>query len=707
MASSSKYIKLHQDVLLEWVYDTNNLKQDDYQVVQDLVVDKRGYMSKTGLNRVENTIIPIDPVIRKYAKVDPSKYNYLKLESYSTSYVQFDKLRIHLPTTYSFADSGYIGLHMRIYTYDYDNKKVVDFSSMLYDDTSIGSDSNIVLNEEFLYDEQNWGKYLTFDIPSIDAVSKQRTSTVGTDLPLSNSINLNLTQSKGISTTSPIFIEFTFVVSRQEILGNTYYHMSDLFTKSISKVPEYLNLASNISQAIDGDYFEIYGSYGGSNESMDEFVDELKAKGRKVRIEYEVTLFEENILMNTQTFTVTENFTKKLWYRPVLSFTNTTASIDVTMKVIDLVDSSQIDRLSSISLTTDVFKYGKLMTRINLDNAWKPKIYNKKATSGAIEIPSQATDISLTKVNYPVISDRIDILVSSSPSSSSKYKPMGLAEIIINPFGNIVKFNIASDVDARGNATPYNLTKITENSQITLSFKNDVDMFEKNMWQETDLNDFENGIVVFKIDQQDLQTIKKIGLKNKNFYITIKSEKTGVRSLLYSGKWVNFEDVTFLNTTTNETTGFDFGDFTDLGLSAEELQSLLDSAGGLGSGTNLNNPNTNALVFLKSDANVKIFEDYLNSIQVNIHIKKPGGNSNSLTFLYFLLNVSPATIEDIKINENVTEVISLPFCLGSDIGGGSNVNLTDIKNRVLDFNCANADLLKTQANSQNNPTQSP
>ena len=163
MARSNKYLKLHQDILLEWIYDTENLVSETYQVVQNLSTDRRGYISQLGLNKFENTVFPIDEVIKKYAKVDGSKYNFLKFETYSTPYTQFDKLKIYLPTSYSFSDSGYIGFYVRVWTYDYTNKKQIDLSSYLYDDTA--SDQDLNLNEDFYFDEQVWGKYLTYSVP--------------------------------------------------------------------------------------------------------------------------------------------------------------------------------------------------------------------------------------------------------------------------------------------------------------------------------------------------------------------------------------------------------------------------------------------------------------------------------------------------------------------------------------------------------------
>lgn len=701
MAKSSKFIKIHKNVLLEWIYDSDNLKTDDYQVITDLIYNKRGYISKSGLNVIKNTVFAVDPIIKKYAKVDINKYNHLKIENYTTSYIQFDKLRLHLPTTYSFLDNGYIGLFIRIYTYDYNNKNIIELSSFLYDDTEVDSDKILVLNQEFFYDEQSWGKYISYDIPSVDAVSKQRTSTVSTNLPITNSINFNLTKGVGLSQESPIFAEFSFVVSKETILGNTYYYLSDVFKKSIAKTPEYMDLAANIVESKDGDYFEIYGSYGGSNENMDQFISEITAKGRKVKIEYEVSLYEENILMSTQKFIVEDNFTKKIWYRPVLSFTNTTASIDVTMRVIDLVDNSTIERFASISLTTQVLKYGKILTRLNMDNVFKPKIYNLKASNQTpVLSTNQVQNIEITKVNYPVISDRINILVSSSPSTTSSYKPMGLAEIVINPFGSIIKFNIASAIDNNGNVTPYDLTKITENSTITLSFKTDTEFLEKDIWYETDQNDFENGVIVFKIDQSDVPLIKRMGKSNQNFYLTIKSNKTGVRSLLYSGKWLDFEKMTFIDTKT-DSTGIDYGDFTDFGVSSQQLQQVLNNISNIGTTSTISSPNSNLIIFLKSDANVGVFEDYLKGLGANIYLKKPAGNSNTLSYFYFLLNVSPAVIEDIKIQPAVSEAIPIPFCIGANTTGTSSVNLQSIRDRVLGFNCAIADRINQQQQQNN------
>jgi len=690
-ATESKYITLAKNILLEYVYDEDNLKQEDYHIINNLNIDEKGYCSKTGQNKLENQVFPIDPVVKKYAKVDQDKYNYLKIGNFQTSYVHFDKVRLHLPTTYSFVGNDYIGLYVKIYAFDYINKKTVNLASYLYDDTEVGADKNFVFNEEFMYDQQQWGKYLTFDIPSVYEVSRQRTNSIDSNLPTTNSVNINLSN-YGLNQETPIFFDFSWVISRQELLGSTYYFFSDLKTKSIANKPEYQTLGVQVEESSDGDYFEIYGTYNQSNESLDDWVDEMTTKGRKMKIEYQITLYEENILTNQQVFTVIENFTKKILYRPIITFSNTVASINVEMKVIDLFDNSQIIKFASIGLKNNIFKYGRTLNRINIDNAYKPKIYNQKVLSIGSDGPSQnIPDIDLTKVNFPVIVDRIKVLTSASPSNGTEYKGMGLSEIIINPFGAVLKFDIAADIDNDGVVTPYDLTKITENSTVTLSFKDETNFIEKDIWQQTDENNFELGTILFKIDEGDLPSLKAIYKNNKNFYLTIKGDKTGVRTLLYSGKFVFFEDISFLNSSGSGTnslgTNFDYNDFSDLGLSKEEINNLLNDDVTSGGDTN-----KNLFIFLNNDAITSVFETYLSSINADIYFSQAGGNDTCLTFMYFILNVTPALITDIKIRPEVMKVVEMEFCLGKGKTGTGVINIDDINASITSFNCANTQL---------------
>jgi hypothetical protein len=133
---------------------------------------------------------------------------------------------------------------------------------------------------------------------------------------------------------------------------------------------------------------------------------------------------------------------------------------------------------------------------------------------------------------------------------------MGLLNIIITPFDNIIQFRLAqipSTSSGSANAfEKYDLSTILNNAEIILTFKSDTESIDKSIYKETD-NDYKNGIINFKIVENDLATLKKIYSKGyTNFYLTIVSNK--VKTLLYSGTFSFYEDITFVNNSTTSVT---------------------------------------------------------------------------------------------------------------------------------------------------------
>jgi hypothetical protein len=547
--AQSKYIKVDKNVLLEYIYDSTNLITENYSVISNLNEGTRSFISTTTNNLITNNVFYIDRVIRKLTKYDLSNYNFLQKQDYNTPAIKYDKIRLHFPVSFTF--SGYYGFYLNTNALGYTNKLKYDLSNFIFDYTDGATSSLLKLETTFLYDEQLWGKYIDIVIPSTNAVSSQRYVDSTQNIPLVNSINKNLTNSNGLSYTSPVFIGFSFIYQIETVFGRTYYYINDLFKTSVTSIPEYETLAVNIEESTQGDYFEIYGSYNNSNENLDDFIAELKAKGKgSIRIDYIVSLFEENLLVRTQTFTVYENFSEKLLYRPVISTSNTTAAIDVEMRVVDLVDESVVSRYTSIGLTNELFKYGRNLTRINLDNAYKPKIYVPR--QGNISINQSANsnpDINITKVNYPLLYDKYKILVGASNADGSGFKSNGLLNIVITPFDNVMKFYIAKSINNDGSIVPFDLTDMLTNATMLIAFRSESDYMEKEIWYEAggqNGNDYKNGIIVFKVNETDINTIKKIKNNNNNFYLILKSLSN--RTLFYSGKFNLYEKLTFIET---------------------------------------------------------------------------------------------------------------------------------------------------------------
>ena len=133
--------KLHRDVLLEWGYDKTNLILEPYRIIKnskDLINSYEAFESTITNNSEDNQFFVLDATLGKYAKVDTSstakgkKYNFLSFSDYIyPTPTRHDRARIYFPANYNFGE--YQGIYLRIYTYDYQNKKFFDLSNFFFD----------------------------------------------------------------------------------------------------------------------------------------------------------------------------------------------------------------------------------------------------------------------------------------------------------------------------------------------------------------------------------------------------------------------------------------------------------------------------------------------------------------------------------------------------------------------------------------------
>lgn len=566
-------MKINPNVLMEWIFDNQYYVSENYKVITNINQNKkRSFLSTTSLNTKQNNLFQLDSVLRKYTIVNTSKYNFLQEQNYSSSPVPYDKIRVYLPTSFNFTFLGYVGLYLKIFAYGFENKNIYELSNIFFDATINSTSGQTQLAIPFIYDGQEWGKYYDFQIPSIDFLSNQRITSNTQNIVIPNTINANLTSNEGLSQTGPIFVDFAFLTSKEITLGTTYYYASSTSRISFAKAPEYDTLGVVIQESSQGDYFEIYGTYGQSNENLDNFIREVENKGRRVRIEYDIYLYEENIQTNKQTVVVTggenDDFTKEILYRPILTFSNTTAAIKVEMRVIDLVDMSTISRFATIGLDQNVQKYGKSLLSINVQNMNKLKIYNAKPEEIVLgkDYFSGNVTSEIIKVPYPQLIEVGNIMVNSPTSAqigNTSYKGMGLLNIVITPFDNIIQFRFAK-VNTESKFEIYDLSDILNNSNLMLVFKSETELVEKSIYNEAD-NDYKNGVVNFKIVENDLNIIKKIYDSGfKNFYLTLSSKpiklydsmspsvdtSSKVKTLLYSGTFSFYNDIKFIETQT-------------------------------------------------------------------------------------------------------------------------------------------------------------
>ena len=555
MSTFSKRIKINPNVLLEYVYDDTNFKLDDYKVLTNLKESSKSYLSTTGLNTPDNSLFMVDAILDKYSVVDVTNFNFLRLQNYSTSLSLYDTVKLYFPSGFDFYDD-YLGFYVNTYAHGYENNTKYSLSNFFYTKDNTNAINIFDLPRPFLFDSKYWVRSIEYDIPSLFNISNQRIITNTINEPNPNSINQNLSYGEGLSTNSPIFFDFGFITSSQSVLGVDYYYMGDLASFTIPQSPEYNEVGIVVKESTQGDYFEIYGTYMGSNENMDEFAYNEEVKGEKIELDYVIHLYEENILTTNQTFEVSENFTQKILYRPIIQFSNTTAAIDVEMRIVNRVDGSYTSKFGSVGITNSINKYGRTLTRLNMETGVvNSEIFNVKFKNIMQGGAGNDNTLDLVKIPYPVMIDKYRILTKSTNASptTNDYVPNGLLEIVLTSFDTTINFNIAQDITSKGEPMPYNLTELNNNSKLLLTFKSDTEKVEKEIWYDGD-NAFEIGNIYYKIEEQDYITIRRMYKKGyDNFYLIVSSDSSNTQ--LYSGKYVFYEDLSFVSETTSGNEG--------------------------------------------------------------------------------------------------------------------------------------------------------
>lgn len=531
----SVYKKVHRDVLLEWIYDTNNNITEPFQILKNNKDQVNSYIGgNLTANSFQNQLFPVDIVKNKWSKINTTTYNFLQVTNYnSQGPIRHDTIKLHFPSNYNFAE--YQGLLLKVYTYDYDKKKLVSLSNFFYDKND-SSQSNLIdsITPPLLYEDRLWDKEIYLNIPSVNFVSLQRSS----GLPTIGTLNDVLTDGVGLSLTSPIFIDFHFITSISQVGSIKSYLVTTPFTIQVSQTEELQELQLYAEESSMGDYFEFYPTYNNSFTDFQIWIDQSWTINKMYLTEYLVTLFEQNVKGKTTRFIIDEDFTETIEYRPIIKYSTTIASIDVEMRLIDKVDGTIITRKAVYGLKPDqISKYSLNIKKINIKNTEKPKIYVKKKIDLA-EIDSLTRGNQqevIIDVNTPSLINLNNIACYSENDLNPKveetlmnYRGLGEVKILISPFDNILKFSLAIK-----NTTSLEFIDLTNCQDLKINFKSDKSNLEFGLYN-VEKSNLKNGGCVFRVPQSSFSDLKNIWLeKNNIFYITTNNK--GTRTVIYSG----------------------------------------------------------------------------------------------------------------------------------------------------------------------------
>ena len=547
----SKYIKLDANILLEYIYDDANLISEPYDVLSNIKNSTKQFLSTStsgSLNTIDNQLFQIDPINRNYGIVNTTTYNFLQNNSYASGFpIRYDSIIIRLPINYTFGE--HIGFYLRAYAFDSLNKKTIDLTNFFYDITNLSTKDYLdYTNPPILYQEKLWGKEITILVPSLYGLSSQ----LKNNTPIPNSINYNLTGGVGLNQQSPLFFEFSFINTKSVVNNITTYYLAPQILANVTQVPEYENLGVIIEHSSNGDYFEIYGVYNGSLADFNTFINNSVYVGHRYFVQYVITLYEQNIRGKSLTITVTDNFNEKIPHRPIIKYTTTTAVIEVEMYLIDKVDSSQILRKASYGMLQDqVSKFSLNLTKINLETATKPKIYNSKSLMNPISLPT-TTNIELVKVPYAVLIERFNISALSENAlvGTTTWYGEGKLTIVIKPFDNIIKFVVAKNLIQMDKSLIPDYLDMTSLGEIKLVFKNDNLNVQFPLFVDNEDVDLSIGTVVFKVTANKVPDLKTIYNSGVNiFYITSTIAET--TTSVYSGLFVIYDAIKNVTTLNN------------------------------------------------------------------------------------------------------------------------------------------------------------
>lgn len=533
----SKFVRIDTNILLEYIYDDSNLISEDYSIVFNnntqvssflsSLSKTNNYLSKKSViengqvvdKLYTNQLVILDGVQGQYGKLELESYSFIQKRDYGLSIpIRYDKIRVWVPTNYIFKDIK--GFHIRAFTMDFSDTKFIDLSNYFFDISDPDRISEMQFANPPLIEYQvPWGKYFEIQFPSTNKVSEQRRN----GLTKENTINFNLSNGVGLSKISPIFIDFFFIKSSQNTNGKFFYNLSEKKSVSFPQKPEFEKFGVVIEESNQGDFLLIYPIYNGSIGGFNQFIEESILMGNRYYLDYQIDIFEKNIKVNTHRIIVTDNFIEEIEYRPIFKYTTTTAIIDVSCKLVDSVDGSELERKSTyVFLQDKVSLYSKFLSKIDLSKSKKMEVYKIKGISTPnLDINNPNTihnNLNIVKDSFSLYSNSFNIVKDSSNSNylGIKWLSNRQLSIMLYPFSNLLKFSIIYTLIN----DQYSELDMSIYSIIKLSFISDNKSIDFDIYRDSDQNDLNNGVVVFKINEDKYLDIKKIYNSGFNtFYI--------------------------------------------------------------------------------------------------------------------------------------------------------------------------------------------
>ena len=452
--------------------------------------------------------------------------NYQTEATQNVNYILYDTIRLHLRSGFSFAARDYEGFMFEVLADRLSGVKN-NLTQLVYLNTSNYEYSN---PRPFILGETLWAKFIEIKVPSIVGQNSEFTDRFYGDGTIGSS-DLDPNSNYGVS--------FKLIDRLETLNGYDYLYTGEENSFTVSREDEYQDFTVVIDDAQDGDYFNIYGEKDNSIGAFEAYIlNRIQTTSDDIVVIYDVDVFEQigttDVKTAELTFTQYEDFNDPIVYRPVIKNANTAVnfSIDVTMRIYNQTDNTQIIKRASLTIN-QAAKYGKKLSALKINSPNQlTEVYNILPNlTGNKVIKSLITDTVPRSVKYvPAFVERHNVVASSSRVSfesanqnimtqdveeleTTEFKSEGEVTINIPPFACYFKFVISKLKDGDVSFVSF------ENAErVVLSFEDGNTKLTFNHVSNKDI-DMGEGEVLFKISEANAKAIR--GMTNRKFYISV------------------------------------------------------------------------------------------------------------------------------------------------------------------------------------------
>jgi hypothetical protein len=390
-------------------------------------------------------------------------------QSITSNHVNYDTVRLHLRTGFSFSARGHQGFIFQVKAKR--NSGIYNFfTSLAY----LNNSNYEVQNPSpFVLSGTAFSKFIEIKVPSlVDMYDNQLNldfeqsffGTTGTDAALNPTANYE--------------IAFKLIDKLTEVDGVKFADTGYELELILPQEDEYQDIAAVIEEAGDGDYFNLYGTKDGSVANFSQYVlDRIQKSSDDITVFYDIEVLEQIGLNYAPTFigsyVQTDRFDEPISFRPIIKNANVAASflINLNLRIYNVTDNTQILKQASL-IYRKPSRYGKKMLQLALGNNVINKVYNTIASTAS--------------------SKTIETFVNSIRPSvgETRYVPVAIDTV---------------NVRAGNTAVVLNGTEVTSLSPI---------LFKREGEGVMTLSKVADNFIKFKVVQQDGNSMKEVSLVN-------------------------------------------------------------------------------------------------------------------------------------------------------------------------------------------------